>query len=398
MQTELPLADKQISVAGRLASMTQADFCAAVEEYGGKFVPRVSGSTSILVVGQHGLPLEKNGKPNRHLERAEAINKAGGSIRILSEDDFLKDAGFHDAHSRLNRLHSLLDLTRLLDVSRDQILRWMDVGLLVPVETVNRLHFFEFQQVARLKTLDELHAGGASRAKLLDGMRRISRWCDEDDDPATCLTNLGTARRLIFRLPDGRVMESSGQLVFDFDAAPDDDEEDDDAIVISSLSMVTRLSTERRIEMAVRYEIAGQFSAAEDIYDSLLQADDRVPEVVFNFGNLRYAEERFAEAADMYDRALELDPEYIEALSNLGAALAELGELGEAIAAYERLLEINPNFADAHFNLADLLEQTGRTSDARRHWAIYLRHDTRSEWASHARRRLEESGLRAWRG
>ena len=384
-----PLNDETIAVCGRLASMTLAEFGEAVEELGGRYVANITHSTTIAVVGQGGLPLDKDGQPDKRLERAERLHAETG-LQILPEDDFLETSGLVEAGSRLNRLYSLLDLTRLLSIPRDRIRRWVRAGLLKPERTVHRLHFFRFHDVARLKTVDELRQAGVTQKQIAAGIERIAAWVDSNSDPLESLTNLTTAGRLVFRLPDGQPIEPTGQMLFDFSSQTDDGAE-------QPISLSENMTSDKQLELAGEYEFAGRYDEALEIYNRLLESNEDAPRVVFHLGNLYLSQKRFDNAVEQYKLALELDPEYVEALCNMGSALAELELVDEAMLAYCRVLELYPDFPDAHFNLADLMEQSGRKQEARHHWQMYLRYDSRSEWADYARERLATFGIvRAW--
>jgi tetratricopeptide (TPR) repeat protein len=380
-----PLKDETVAVCGRIGSMTLAEFRDAVKELGGRYVTTVTHSTTIAVVGQGGLPLDKSGQPDERLAMAERFQAETG-LQVLSEDDFLEMSGLVEAGSRLSRLYSLLDLTRLLSIPRDRIRRWVRAGLLQPAQTVHRLHFFRFHDVARLKTLDELRQAGVTQKNLADSIQKIAGWVDANADPLECLTNLTSAGRLVFRLSDGQPIESTGQMLFDF-------ESETDGAAEQRILLAENLSSDKQLELAVEHESAGHYDKAMEIYDRLLKSGEDAPRVVFHLGNLYLSQKRYDDAIEQYKRALELDPDYVEALCNMGSALAELDHVDEAMLAYSRVLELYADFPDAHFNLADLLEQADRKLEARHHWQMYLRYDSRSEWADHAREQLATFGV-----
>ena len=87
------LAGKEVAFTGRLASMSRIQARELIRAQGGNPVPAVSSTTSILVVGQDGWPLRKNGKLTRNLERARLLAKAGQPLAIVSEEDFLASLG-----------------------------------------------------------------------------------------------------------------------------------------------------------------------------------------------------------------------------------------------------------------------------------------------------------------
>jgi hypothetical protein len=72
----------------------------------------------------------------------------------------------------------------------------------------------------------------------------------------------------------------------------------------------------------------------------------------------------------------------------LGTVLVEFGLLDDACGAFRRAVAIQPDDCRAHYNLADTLDDMGLSREAAAHWNAYLRHDTSSPWAAHARKRL----------
>ena len=83
------LVGKRVALTGRLAAMSRLDAVNLVRAHGGVFVSRLSRLTAILVVGQDGWPLQKDGRLTGNLRRAQALLRQGCPIAVLSEDEFL---------------------------------------------------------------------------------------------------------------------------------------------------------------------------------------------------------------------------------------------------------------------------------------------------------------------
>src|SRR5262245_1145481 len=101
------LKNKQVAFTGRLASMTRKEAVHLVNAYGGAFAPSVSRRTSVLVVGQEGWPLRKDGRLSSKLQSARALQRAGAAILILSEEELLLRLGLDQRCEGVRRLYPL---------------------------------------------------------------------------------------------------------------------------------------------------------------------------------------------------------------------------------------------------------------------------------------------------
>ena len=161
------------------------------------------------------------------------------------------------------------------------------------------------------------------------------------------------------RLADGRMAETTGQLLLDFrrESAPR-------AAQVYALAPV---AMDTWFGRGVQAEDRGDLEGAAAAYLRAAESGDEEPEVYFNLGNVLYDLGREADAAERYLHAVERDREFAEAWNNLGNSLAILGRHEEAIRAYRTALAVEPAYADAHCNLADALEQLGRPAEAYLH-------------------------------
>ena len=74
---------------------------------------------------------------------------------------------------------------------------------------------------------------------------------------------------------------------------------------------------------------------------------------------------------------------------NLGDLLDDQGRADAAIECLRKALRVAPDYADAMFNLALLLQRKNQYAEATDYWRRYLASDSRSEWATRARRSLK---------
>jgi tetratricopeptide (TPR) repeat protein len=245
-------------------------------------------------------------------------------------------------------------------VKANVIRGWIRHGLLVPASTNGGLQLFDFGQVSRLRTLNELANNGVSPDRIREGIQQLGNWLD-DESPLQLLAAIEShRRRLVVRLKDGRLTEPRGQLLFDFE-----DSEPGDINILS-------LPTTPLLERALDYEEDGELELAAAVYAEVLERGDVEPETRFNFANVLYQLGRMDEAIDLFERALDRDSEYVEAWNNLGSAYLDLDRTEDAILAFRKAIDVRPTYADAHFNLATTLDESGRADESRSHWVAFL--------------------------
>src|SRR5271163_1485079 len=83
---------QKVAFTGKLASMTFAEAKKLVRACGAEWVATVNEQTNLLVVGQDGLPLRKDGRLTRNLQTAERLQKSHGLV-ITNEADWLAGLG-----------------------------------------------------------------------------------------------------------------------------------------------------------------------------------------------------------------------------------------------------------------------------------------------------------------
>ena len=378
-----PLADTKVAATGRLASMTHSSLAELVDEMGGRFVQLPSRGSCTLIVGQEGWPLDEQARPTAALAQARRLKALGYPIQIVTEEVFFDQLGLVDHTASIHRRYTIVQLSRLLEVSCATIRAWLRAGLIEPIETVHRLAFFDYHQVTSAKMLSELVSSGLSVQQIRTGLDGLRRWLPGLDEPMAQLAVLEDDARLLVRLQNGQLAEPTGQLQMDF-------EQGEEPLAVAG--GLDDQSVEQWVHQAVEYEDAGEFSAAADAYGRAARLAPDDPVLFFHLANCLYAGGATDEAITQFRRAVEIDSQYAEAWSNLGLLLAEIDSPDDAIEALRRAITIVPQYADAHFQLADVLAASGHSADACEHWEAYLALDPTSPWAVDARRRLADAG------
>jgi len=279
------------------------------------------------------------------------------------------------------RFFTLLELAELCGVPANVVRRWVDRGLLQPQR--GSVQQFSFRSLGVARTLLQFWRAGWTAPRIERGWR-LSRTVVADADAALAgmLASIGN-KRLTVRTADGRLLEPTGQQLFDFPAAN---------AVAESPSTLSLRSPADWFQIGVDAEAAGRVEDAVRAYERALCGDN--PEAHFNLGNCYYALRRRAEAATQFEAATGCAPDYAEAWNNLGIVRGELGDRDGAVDALQRALQLVPYYADAHYNLAETLAVVGDLDGARRHWRAYLSFDPNSRWADRVRRRLQSHGER----
>ncbi len=118
------------------------------------------------------------------------------------------------------------------------------------------------------------------------------------------------------------------------------------------------LSAHRR-ELADLYRISGRDQEALGLYDELIAARPRDPDILLERGAIHLKSGRLSDARRDFTRSFELDPELPEACFNLGLAELQAGNESEAEKYLLRALELRPEYAKASLHLARLYRERG---------------------------------------
>jgi tetratricopeptide (TPR) repeat protein len=374
------LSGQRVAFTGRLACMTSREAAVLVRRHGGTVVPSVNRQTSLLVVGQEGWPLGKDGRLTQKLQRARWLQRRASPIAICTEEELLARLGLDCRSEGMRRLYTTAELSRILDIRLNLVRAWIQAGFIRPAQVDHGISYFDFRQVSGAKTLSALVQAGVTKQRLERSLRQLKAWLPHVEQPLAQLPLLGSGGELLVRLDNGQLAEPTGQLVLDFE---------DSAGEATGTVLSTQPATAGEwLEAGCQSEAAGRLTEAVHAYRQALLIGGPDAAGSFNLGNALYALGQKEEASKRFYQAVELKPEFVQAWNNLGIVLTDLGRPEEAVAAFRRALEQDPAYADPHYNLADLLEAMGQAAAAHRHWQAYVHHDPQSAWGFYARQRL----------
>jgi len=375
------LAGAQVTFTGRLASMTRSDAAALVRKHGGTCDSTVNRRTTLLVVGQEGWPLRADGRLSRKLVVAKRLQDQGRPILVITEEEWLQCLGAIDCYDGIHRQFTIVQLGQLLKVSRQRLHAWIRAGLVKPVRTIQGVQYFDYEQLANVRTVWKLTQSGVGLGRIKKSLTRLARWLPNLDKRNSLLSLFEQGGQILISLDEG-LADPSGQLQFDFG-------EDEPAVTQQSAKELTAAEWKDR---GWALEAEGENEQAAHAYRQALYFGGADAEVCLNLSNVLYSMGQLAPAAERLWQAVELDHKFVEAWNNLGSVLCELDQNDEAIKAFRRAVELNPDYAAAHYNLADALQLTGQFMDARHHWKEFLRLEPLGEWAAYARRCLQVGG------
>jgi tetratricopeptide (TPR) repeat protein len=390
------LQDKRVAFVGKLGGVTRREAQQVVRDHGGVPVSKCSAGVDLIVIGADELPLAEDGE----MLGAEIRNAAGdGRLEIISETQLWQRLGIVEAEQNVRRLYTPAMLADLLGVTVAIVRRWHRRGLIVPAREVQRLPYFDFQEIATAQRLAQLVAAGASPASIEAKLAELSRYVPDVDRPMAQLSVIVEGKQILLRQGEGLV-EPGGQRRIDFEALEVVDngtfDSAKDSTARATLSLAKHLAevseqmtTDEMIEAAITYEDEGSLESAVEMYRAALTAGGARAEVCFHLAELLYLLGDISAARERYFMAIELDENFVEARANLGCVLAELSEPELAIAAFQGALAHHPDYPDVHYHLARTLDDLNRMDEADSHWDAFLKLAPDSPWAEEARDRLE---------
>lgn len=392
------LSGRRVALVGRFAGMPRRAAEEMVRRAGGVVAASIDAGTELVVVGNETHDGRALAAAQASLGEAARLAWQEGRLQLVSESDFWSQLGLVDAEPEVQRYYTPAMLAELVGASPRAVRHWHRQGHLTAERMVGRLAYFSFEQVRVAQRLAELLAAGCTLSQIDRKLKELAR-SQSEPLPLADHAVVVVGRRLYVRRGE-QLTEPSGQLLLDFDAAPEQAEAADSAQAVTipfSVSTHERAAgcfeespTDELRSLADDFEQSGETERAIEVYRSILMSGDFNAEDHFSLAELLYRSGELTAARERYYAAIELDENFVEARANLGCLLVEQGEMALAEAAFRGALEYHPDFADAHFHLARLLDSQNQTTAASHHWRRFLDLAPASPWAEEA---LDRTGI-----
>lgn len=393
-----PLQGETVTFTGILASMTHEEAARLAESLGATCSHHVTRQTSLLVIGEEGWPLDENGRPSQKVQHVQDLQESGLTIRILNEAEWLYLVGLTDSREGVQRIYTPAMLSKLLDIPVNVIRAWERAGLIRPIHRVQRLPYFDFQEVTSARRLSQLIGRGIEADEIATNLEALKNLVGDIDRPLAQLDLLSQNQQIVIRDAHGLIHPASRQRLFDFgmeESLQTGDSKDDSPVSLpfrlETESVSVPMSADDWIREAGRRAEAGELQNAIEALRQSLKDLPGDPEVNFQLADLLYRCGESEAARERFYMTVEFDPFFVEAWTQLGCVLLETGNRGEAFQAFETAVEIHEEYGEAHWHLAEMLYQNGDSEAALPHWQKYLTVDSVGPWANEARHRISEA-------
>ena len=274
------------------------------------------------------------------------------------------------------------DVLRILRLTQRQLAAWEKAELIAAAETSS---FFDLLQSKKVR---DLCARKVRPAVIRQSLQAMQKQVAGMENPLLEAGAYTTGHRIAFR-HEGKLLEPiAGQFVMDFSAnervVRRSEPESGPALVENDASELFS----RGIALEENPSTQAEAIAA---YRKVLELEPNHPAAHINLGTLHYNRQDYGQAERHYRSAIEIDPRYALAYFDLGNVLDETGRVQEAIQTYKTALQLAPTYADAHYNLALAYEKIREPRKAVKHWRAYIKLDTTSPWAVHARNQIQRT-------
>src|SRR5690606_36339944 len=170
--TESILSDKRVALVGKLAGMSRRDAAQTIERHGGIVVETASELPELVVVG------DEAGDARKAVREALGgeFSAQWDSVEIITESELWQRLGLVDEDAGVQRLYTPAMLAELLSVPIATIRRWRRKGYLHATREVQRLPYFDFEEVSVARQLVALVRQGCSLAMIdrqVDALERL---------------------------------------------------------------------------------------------------------------------------------------------------------------------------------------------------------------------------------
>ena len=296
--------------------------------------------------------------------------------------------------------YSLGDIARILKVSPRRLRYWRRTELVESLASAANGDGYAFRDLVVLRAILSLLDKGIPLQRIRRNLETVRDRLPDLDDPAAALRLWGEASdRLVVR-NDGRLEETGGQLLLEFE----EDATRREQCVASLAEFEGKPASESSAaDGAVAWFERGceldvdstKWALAIEAYEKAIELEHDYPDAYCNLGAVRYNQGQRDAARRAFEACLALEADHVEANFNLANVLEEQGDDGGALSHYRRALSSDPLYPDLHINLALLYEKIGRPRGACDHWRRYLQLDPQGSWSEVARARLDRASDQA---
>lgn len=237
------------------------------------------------------------------------------------------------------------ELGRAIGIPARRIRNWARDGLIGSLLAAGR-RWFDYRQAATAKTFARMAQRGITVRTIRAALDRLGRWHAVGPGQAS-LVLTDAPRRLLVRLPDGRLAEPNGQLQLAF-------VDDRPAAEQRVVSFCNGDAWQRFGEELARMD---RWNEAASAFREALRLAGGNADLYFQLAYALQHAGRDSEAVAAYRSALRFEPADGEAWNNLGVALLSLGYTHEAARSFRRAVTLLPDCDDARENLERVLKR-----------------------------------------
>lgn len=264
--------------------------------------------------------------------------------------------------------YTLRRVEELLGLSRRVVAELIAEGFVKPTRGPRNEFRFSFRDLLVLRTAHELREKQIPPRKIVRALKALRAKLPAEM-PLTGLRLTAVGPDIAVRDRDGLRHAHSGQLLFDFEIAPERG-----AVRFFDAGAATSGDDDSEEVFAQAESLEPiDLSLAEAAYRRVLELDPGHAHAVINLGALLCEAGRAKEAVTLFDTAIARGVRDPLIHFNRAIALEDLRDPRGAITSYLRALELDTALADAHFNLARLYEEAGDAHRAVRHFNSYRR-------------------------
>jgi tetratricopeptide (TPR) repeat protein len=138
------------------------------------------------------------------------------------------------------------------------------------------------------------------------------------------------------------------------------------AIDRTLLTGASRLHNDPQIQQGIVLQRRGDFTAAEAVYNRLLEKDPQHPQALHYLGLLRFQQDRLQEAQqELLTRSLHHEPRNANAWNDLGMSMIRADAPEQALQPLSKALSLAPEHPDALNNMAQAYRRLRRFDQAR---------------------------------